>query len=100
MTEDLEDNHIRLIKAFMEYAKHNEKFELEGFSKSAMRARIALLEIQKLIKIRRREIQDKKTEMHGNAKMGIAPTVPNERRARKIQRKIQKQQAENQDADT
>ena len=100
MNEELEDNHIRLVKAFMEYAKHNEKFELEGFSKSAMRARVALLEIQRLIKIRRREIQDKKTEMHGNAKMGIAPTAPNERRARKIQRKIQKQQAENQDADT
>ena len=100
MSEELEDNHIRLVKAFMEYAKHNEKFELEGFNKSATRARSALLEIQRLIKIRRKEIFDKKVAMHGNPRKGIAPTAPSERRARKIQRKIQKQQAEIQDTDT
>lgn len=100
MNEELEDSHIRLVKAFMEYAKHNEKFELEGFNKSATLARSALLEIQRLIKVRRKEIFDKKVLMHGHPRKGIAPIAPSERRARKIQRKIQKQQAENQDTDT
>lgn len=84
----------------MEYSKHNEKFDLEGFTSSAIRATSALLEIQRLVKIRRKEIRDKKIQLHGNVKMGIAPAAPSERRARKIQRKIQKQQAENQDIDT
>lgn len=101
MSEEIQDDtHIKLVKAFMEYSKHNEIFELEGFKVSSIRARAALLEIQKLIKLRRKEIFDKKVLMHGHDRKGIAPVTPSVRRARKIQRQIQKQQAENQDTDT
>jgi hypothetical protein len=95
-----DDTHIKLVKAFMKYSKNNEEFELEGFKASSVRARSALLEIQRLIKIRRKEIFDKKIEMHGHDRKGIEPTKPSVRRARKIQRQIQKQQAEDQDTDT
>jgi len=101
MSEEFnDDTHLKLVQAFMEYAKHNEKFELEGFNSSSIKARAALLEIQRLIKVRRKEIFDKKVAMHGHRHKGIAPTAPSERRARKIQRQIQKQQAENPSSDT
>lgn len=95
-----DDSHLRLVRAFMEYARHNEQFELEGFNKSAVRARSALLEIQRLIKIRRKEIFDKKVAMHGHPRKGIAPTAPSERRARKIQKQNQKLQAQDPGIDT
>lgn len=98
MSEEFnDDTHLKLVQAFMVYAKHNEKFELEGFNKSATQARSALLEIQRLIKVRRKEIFDKKVALHGHPRKGIAPTAPSERRARKIQRQIQKQQADDRD---
>ncbi len=97
---DNDDTHLKLVQAFMEYAKHNEKFELEGFNKSSVKARSALLELQRLIKVRRKEIFDKKVAMHGHPRKGIAPTAPSERRAKKIEKKNQKLQAENRDTDT
>jgi len=95
MSEEFDDDtHDQLVKAFLEYSEHNSKFMLYGYLKSAVKARGALLTIQRLLKIRRKEIFDKKVEMHGYPRKGIAPTNPSERRQRKIDRKIQKQQAQ------
>jgi len=101
MTEkfDDDDTHAKLILAFLEYSKYNERFETYGYEKSAVRARNALTEIGKLIKTRREEIFQKKTEIHGHPRKGITPANPNDRRQRKLDRARQKQQAQ-QDDDT
>ena len=92
-----DDTHDLLVKAFLRYSEANSRFDLYGYSKSAVKARGALLEIQRLIKLRRTEIMEKKIEMHGHPRKGITPTAPSERRQRKIDRQRQKQQAENQE---
>lgn len=95
MTEKFEDDdtHAKLILAFIEYSKHNERFETYGYETSAVRARNALTAIGKLIKPRRDEIFQKKTEIHGHPRKGISPATPNERRQRKIDRQRQKDEA-------
>jgi RecJ-like exonuclease len=93
------DTHDRLVLAFLEYSEYNTRFMLYGYDSSAVRARSALLEIQRLLKVRRKEIFDKKVEIHGHSRKGIKPTNPSERRQRKIDRKIQKEQAEDQAGD-
>ena len=95
MTERFDDDntHAKLILAFMEYSKYNERFETYGYNESSISARNALTEIGKLIKIRREEIFQKKLEIHGSKRKGIAPTNPNERRQRKLDRARQKEEA-------
>jgi len=53
--------HIKLKALFEEYVNENEKFkEGTGIKASATRARKALMEITKLCKTRRNEIQEAK----------------------------------------
>jgi len=59
------DTHELLIREFMEYAKWSTRFEIHGYKESAVKARVALGEIRRLIMIRRAEIQAKKNLIHG-----------------------------------
>jgi|TARA_B100000900_G_C20533544_1_gene697370 hypothetical protein len=55
------ETHLKIKALFEEYVSENEKFkEGQGVKASATRARKALMEITKLAKVRRGEIQDAK----------------------------------------
>jgi len=54
------ETHMQIKKFYEEYLEENEKFETKGVKAAAARARKALGEIGKLVKERRKEIQDKK----------------------------------------
>ena len=55
--------HEKLKLAFAIYLQEHEKFEVKGVKASAVRARQALHDMKELITSRRKEIQDKKTEL-------------------------------------
>jgi hypothetical protein len=55
--------HEQIIAAFQTYLAENEKFEIKGVKASSSRARAALGDLGKLVKIRRAEIQEKKNAM-------------------------------------
>lgn len=55
--------HEKLKEHYEVYLKENETFEVKGVKAAAGRARKALGEISKLVKLRRKEIQDKKSTM-------------------------------------
>jgi hypothetical protein len=94
MSDEIENSlHDKLVLAFIEYAAANEKFEIYGFSSSAVDARIALNRMYELIKLRRKEIQKRRIEMHGDKSKGIEPTAPSIRRQRKLDRQRQKEEA-------
>lgn len=52
--------HLQLKKQFEDYLAENEKFEVKGVSAAGSRARKALGEIAKLVRSRRKEIQEAK----------------------------------------
>lgn len=54
-------NHESLLTLFDTYVAENDKFENKGNKAAGTRARKALAEISKVIKERRKEIQDAKT---------------------------------------
>ena len=54
-------NHENLVSLFDTYLAENAKFEEKGNKAAGTRARKALAEISKVIKERRKEIQDSKT---------------------------------------
>lgn len=75
MSDDIKDDiHDRLVKAFIEYSRWNERFERYGYYGSSVQAREFLREIRDLCKARRMEIQksrkgrgkSKKTEAEDN----------------------------------
>jgi len=55
--------HLKIKALFEEYHRESDNFEINGVKASAARARKALMEISKLCKVRRGEIQDKKNSM-------------------------------------
>tara|TARA_B100002019_G_scaffold290516_1_gene308377 strand:+ start:413 stop:622 length:210 start_codon:yes stop_codon:yes gene_type:complete len=55
--------HEQLVKLFEEYIEDSEKFETKSVKQAAARARKTLMNITKLAKVRRAEIQDKKNSM-------------------------------------
>ena len=57
------ETHLQLKVAFETYLAEHEKFEVNGVKASSTRARKALLELTKLAKARRTEIQDKRNSM-------------------------------------
>jgi uncharacterized protein YggL (DUF469 family) len=61
MNDEL-DSHDKLIKAFQEYFKWQNRFEHKGSDQAGVKARNALLEIKKLSMARRQEIHDKRIE--------------------------------------
>lgn len=93
MSNDIEDDtHDKLVKAVLRYLYWNQRFLDYGYEDSAKRARTSLTEVTKLIRIRREEIWQKRLAIHGHKRKGIAPTDPDERRQRKLDRQAQKQQ--------
>ena len=57
------ETHLQLKALMEDYTMEHEKFEINGVKASAARARKALMEISKLTKVRRQEIQDTKNGM-------------------------------------
>jgi hypothetical protein len=64
MTEETTVNtQEELVKQFELYVAENEKFTNKGVKAAAARARKALQEVAKLVKIRRKEITEAKTAL-------------------------------------
>jgi hypothetical protein len=57
------ETHLKLKALFEDYQAEQDKFENNGVKASAARARKALMEISKLCKTRRNEIQETKNNM-------------------------------------
>ena len=55
--------HLQIKAAIETYLAENDKFETNGVKASAARARGSLMDLTKLAKARRQEIQDKKNAM-------------------------------------
>ena len=64
--------HDRMIKAFQEYFKWQERFEYRGSDEAGIKARFWLSEIRRMASIRREEIQvkRKKRKVARNGKPG------------------------------
>lgn len=69
------DSHDRMIKAFQEYFKWQERFEYRGSDEAGIKARFWLSEIRNEASIRRREIQDKR-EQRKEARKGMIGRPP------------------------
>ena len=69
------DAHDRMINAFQEYFKWQDRFEYKGSDEAGIKARNWLLEIRKLAFERRQEIQNKREEMKKSRK-GIIGRPP------------------------
>jgi hypothetical protein len=64
MTEETTVNtQEELVKQFELYIAENEKFTTKGVKAAAARARKALQEVAKLVKLRRKEITEAKTAL-------------------------------------
>jgi hypothetical protein len=64
MTEETTVNtQEELVKQFELYVAENEKFTTKGVKAAAARARKALQEVAKLVKLRRKEITEAKTAL-------------------------------------
>ncbi len=57
------ETHLKLKALFDDYVSEQDNFEIKCVKASAARARKALMEISKLCKVRRQEIQDRKNSM-------------------------------------
>lgn len=69
------DSHDRMIKAFQEYFKWQERFEYRGSDEAGIKARFWLSEIRNEASIRRKEIQDKR-EIRKEARKGMIGRPP------------------------
>jgi ElaB/YqjD/DUF883 family membrane-anchored ribosome-binding protein len=63
MTEPVINNHDEIVKQFETYLAENAKFTDKGVKAAAGRARKALQEMSKAIKVRRKEITEAKAAM-------------------------------------
>ena len=63
------NTHDQIVLAFNTYLKEMENFEKNEVKISATRARIALLELSKLIPPRRKELLTDKKEIKGRARI-------------------------------
>ncbi len=59
----MSDTHEQLKLAWAIYLQENDKFEAKGIKTSAVRARQALNNMKDLITERRKEIQEKKSDL-------------------------------------
>ena len=57
------ETHLKLKALMEEYVAEQDNFEIKCVKASAATARKALMEISKLCKVRRQEIQDRKNSM-------------------------------------
>jgi hypothetical protein len=68
MSEEFnDDTHDKLVKAFIEYSRWNERFERFGYKGSSIEARQALRAVRELATKRRMEILDKRKDLFGEA---------------------------------
>jgi ElaB/YqjD/DUF883 family membrane-anchored ribosome-binding protein len=63
MTEPVINNHEEIVKQFETYLAENAKFTDKGVKAAAGRARKALQEMSKAIKMRRKEITEEKAAL-------------------------------------
>lgn len=63
MTEPVVNNHEEIVKQFELYLAENAKFTQKGVKAAAGRARKALQEMSKAIKLRRKEITEEKAAL-------------------------------------
>lgn len=69
MSEEFDDDtHDKLVKAFMDYCRWNDRFVRFGYKGSSVEAREALRAIRDLSVRRRVEIINKRKEIHGTKK--------------------------------
>jgi len=71
------ESHDRMIKAFQEYFKWQERFEYRGSDEAGIKARYWLSEIRNEASVRRVEIQEKRQERRAarNGRIGRPPKV-------------------------
>ena len=69
------DSHDKMIKAFQEYFKWQERFEYRGSDEAGIKARFWLSEIRNEASIRRKEIQDKR-EIRKESRKGMIGRPP------------------------
>ena len=69
------ESHDRMIKAFQEYFKWQERFEYRGSDEAGIKARYWLSEIRNEASVRRKEIQDKR-EIRKEARKGMIGRPP------------------------
>ena len=69
------DSHDRMIRAFQEYFKWQERFEYRGSDEAGIKARYWLSEIRNEASIRRKEIQDKR-EIRKESRKGMIGRPP------------------------
>jgi hypothetical protein len=69
------DTHDKMIEAFQEYFKWQDRFEWRGSDDAGIKARNALSEIRRFASQRRKEIQEKREERRiaRNGKVGRPP---------------------------
>lgn len=69
------DSHDRMIKAFQEYFKWQDRFEYKGSDEAGIKARYWLSEIRKEATTRRNEVQAKR-EARKEARKGMVGRPP------------------------
>ena len=71
------DSHDKMIAAFQEYFKWQERFEYKGSDEAGIKARYWLSEIRNEASIRRVEIQEKREErkLARKGKLGRPPKI-------------------------
>jgi DNA primase catalytic subunit len=71
------DTHDKMIAAFQEYFKWQERFEYKNSDEAGIKARFWLSEIRNEASIRRKEIQDKREQKRiaRNGKVGRPPKL-------------------------
>ena len=71
------ESHDKMIAAFQEYFKWQDRFEYKGSDEAGIKARFWLSEIRNLASTRRVEIQDKREERKAarKGKLGRPPKV-------------------------
>ena len=69
------DSHDRMIQAFQEYFKWQERFEYKNSDEACIKARFWLSEIRNEASIRRKEIQNKREQKRiaRNGRVGRPP---------------------------
>jgi DNA primase catalytic subunit len=69
------DSHDRMIQAFQEYFKWQERFEYKNSDEAGIKARFWLSEIRNEASIRRKEIQNKREQKRiaRNGRVGRPP---------------------------
>lgn len=76
MNDDFNDEtHEKLIQAFMDYCRWNDRFVRFGYKGSSVQAREALRAIRDLSVKRRIEIIEKRNEIHGKSTRHLKPKL-------------------------